>query len=106
MSVEVSANVQLDVDHIEGFDVESELRVRAPHSLGDCPNDAVLRREQPNDAVRLCELMGAQHDRFIPVGSYHPRIVAPLRPQRAQAPLLMKNAGMVQEMSRAAMPFM
>ncbi len=80
--VERAALVELGVDDHERLEAAAELRRRPPHALRDGTDLAVLAAEHGDDAVRLTELVGAEHDALVPVQRHAPSI-----PRRADTPL-------------------
>ncbi|OEI70011.1 hypothetical protein Cus16_0632 [Curtobacterium sp. ER1/6] len=72
--VERPALVELGVDDHERLEARPELRGRPPHALRDGADLAVLPGEHRHDAVRLTELVGAQHDALVPVQRHVPSI--------------------------------
>jgi hypothetical protein len=76
--VEVAAGRQLEVDVHERLEPGAEAARRAPHALADRAHLPVLARQQGDDAVGLAQLLGAQHDRLVPVQAHRP--IIPRRP--------------------------
>ena len=68
--VERAAEVELDVDHHERLDPGAESRLGLANPFGHRPDPAVGPGEQGDDAVCLTQLLGAQHDRFVPVQAH------------------------------------
>src|SRR5699024_1788486 len=70
--VQVPAGVELHVDHAERFQPGPELRAGAPHPLGHRAHLPVAAGQQRDDPVGLTQLVGAQHDRLVPVELHLP----------------------------------
>src|SRR5699024_4863004 len=65
--VPTAAVVWLPVDHAERLEPGAELRGCAAYPFGHAAHLTVATGEHGDDAVGLTQLMGAQHDRFVPV---------------------------------------
>ena len=60
---------QLEVGHHEGLQPGAEAAAGAADALGHRPDLAVVLGQQRDDAVRLAQFVGAQHDGVVTVGA-------------------------------------
>lgn len=65
--VEIAPRMQLHIHIRERFEPSAEFGPGPPHPLGDRANQPVLAGQQRDDAVRLAQLVLAQHHRMIPI---------------------------------------
>lgn len=70
--VEIAAFVQLHISEHERFHARADPTRRAPDALCDGPYLAVLTREHRDNAIRLAQLVGAQHNRMVTVKRHTP----------------------------------